>query len=211
MPLSPIKGCTCVVLAGGESRRMGQDKATVLLANDALLDHAISNIQPLFEHILISVRKSREHVLFPQLCDRTNGAGPMTGIATALEQVDSQWVFAIACDMPFMSARLVYAMAEKRANYDVVVPCVDHTLQPLAAFYSKSCLPRMQSQLESGDRSLKTLIRQLDATIFTEKECKRHDSDLRSFLDLDTPTDVTLAEVLLNPGSDIDLNEGVIL
>jgi len=198
MPILPIKNCTCVILAGGESRRMGQDKASVLLADDSLLNHVICRVQPLFEKMLISVRESREHLLIPQLCDSINDAGPMTGIATALERVDSQWVFAIACDMPFVSSGLVDAMAEKRDDHDMVVPFVGGSLQPLAAFYSKSCVPCMQSQLERGDRSLKSLIRKLDASIFTEGECKRYDPDLRSFLDLDTPEDVARVRSLIN-------------
>jgi len=194
----PIKGCTCVILAGGKSKRMGQDKAFVKLANDTLLNIVIRNMQPLFKKMLISVRESREHLLFPQLYDRGNGAGPMVGIETALERVASQWVFAIACDMPFVSSELIYSMAEKRTDRDIVVSFVAGSLQPLAAFYSKSCLPCMQSQLESGDRSLKSLIKKLDATIFTEDECRRYDPDLRSFSDLDTPEDVARAEALLS-------------
>jgi len=197
MPILPIKNCTCVILAGGESKRMGQDKASMLMADDTLLNHVIRRIQPLFGVPFISVRESRKHLLFPQLCDRMNGAGPMAGIETALERVDSQWVFAIACDMPFVSSGLIDAMAEKRDDHDMVVPFVDGSLQPLAAFYSKSCLPCMQSQLKSGDRSLKSLIRKLDAIIFTEGECRQYDPDLQSFLDLDTPEDVACARSLL--------------
>lgn len=198
MPSSPIRDCACVILAGGESRRMGQDKGAVKLGNDTLLNIVIRNMQPHFETLLVSVREPREHLSFPQLCDKGKDRGPMIGIATALERVDAPWVFAIACDMPFMSVRLINAMAEKRGKFDAVVPFVDHTLQPLAAFYSKSCLPRMQSQIKTGNRSLKALLEQSDITILTEKDCKRHDPGLRSFLDLDTPTDLAQAEALLN-------------
>ena len=189
-----IENCTAVILAGGESKRMGQDKASLRFGHDTLLNQAIRHMQPLFETLVVSVREPREHLLFPQLCDRGSDRGPMAGIATALERVDSQWVFALACDMPFISTEMVVAMAGQRANQEVVVPCVDQVIQPLAAFYSKSCLPVMQAQMHEGRRSLQALIAKVNASIVSEQALRAFDPELLSFMDLDTQTDVIQAE-----------------
>jgi len=193
-----IEDCTAVILAGGESKRMGQDKASLQLGNDSLLNRAIRNMQPLFDALIVSVREPRDHLLFPQLCDRGHDRGPMAGIVTALERVDSQWVFALACDMPFISPEVVASMADKRAGKDVVVPCVDHVLQPLAAFYSKHCLSMMRAQMNEGRRSLQTLIAQVNASIVSEDALKCFDPELLGFMDLDTQTDLIQAEVVLS-------------
>jgi len=196
-----IKDCTVVILAGGESRRMGQDKASVKLANGTLLNRAIRVMQPLFKKLIISVREPRENLLFSQLCDRGNDRGPIMGIMTALERVDTQWVFVLACDMPFISPEMVVSMATHREGRDMVVPCVDHMLQPLAAFYSKNCLAQMGSQVSDGQRSLKILIGKMDAAIIPEEELMLCDPELLSFMDMDTQADVAQAEAVLAKGS----------
>jgi len=195
--MKSVDGCTAVILAGGESSRMGQDKAEVMLAGESLLHRAIFGMQQQFEQLLISVREPREHLLFPQLCDRGEGGGPMMGISTALERVNTPWVFVMACDMPFVSAALLSAMAERRGNQQVVVPVVDGMVQPLAAFYSKSCLPLMRQQIISGDRSLKRLIEKADATLIDGEELRAFDPELLSFMDLDSKHDVEKAEGIL--------------
>lgn len=192
-----IENCTAVILAGGESKRMGQDKASLRFGHDSLLNLAIHHMKPLFNTLVVSVREPREHLLFPQLCDRGSDHGPIAGIATALERVDTSWVLAIACDMPFISADMIVSMAAKRDGQDAVVPCADGHLQPLAAFYSKSCLPAMQAQMHEGRRSLQALIAKVNASIVSEKELRTFDSELLSFMDLDTQTDVIRAEQLL--------------
>ena len=189
-----IENCTAVILAGGESKRMGQDKASLRFGHDSLVNRAIRHMQPLFDTVVISVREPREHLSVPQLCDGGGDRGPMAGVATALEHVDSQWVFALACDMPFVSPEMVVAMADKRANQDVVVPCVDQVIQPLAAFYSKSCLSVMQAQMDEGRRSLRALIAKVNASIVSEQELRSFDPELLSFMDLDTRADVIRAE-----------------
>jgi len=192
-----IENCTAVILAGGESRRMGQDKASLMLGNDSLLNRAIRNMQPLFKQLIISVREPREHLLFPQLCDSGDARGPIMGIATALERVDTPWVFAMACDMPFIAADMIVAMAVQRGERDAVVALADGHLQPLAAFYSQSCLEPMQAQIAAGQRSLKMLIENVDAAIVEEQVLRQWDSDLLSFMDLDTRVDVEKAETML--------------
>jgi len=192
-----IENCTAVILAGGESRRMGQDKAEVIFRGETLLDCAIANLEPLFANIVVSVRQPRQDFPLPCLCDESGSLGPMCGIATALAHVETDWVFAIACDMPFISPVLVRAMAKRRADHDMVLAMVDGYLQPLAAFYAKSCLPQMQQQLAGDHRSLKTLVGNVNALTMQEQECAQYDAELLSFFDLDTRTDLACAETIL--------------
>ncbi|MDX8376796.1 MAG: molybdenum cofactor guanylyltransferase [Mariprofundales bacterium] len=184
------------MLAGGDSRRMGEDKARVKLAGEPLLNRAIQSVQPLFEHLLISVRKPRDNLLFPQLCDRGEGS-PMMGIATALENVNTPWVFVMACDMPFISARMIHTLSDYRASQQVVVAVVGDVMQPLAAFYAKSSLPLMRKHIESGDYRLKRMIDCVDATLIDEQEFRMFDPKLLSFMDLDNRQDVEKAEEIL--------------
>jgi len=192
-----ISNCTAIILAGGESKRMGQDKASVMLAGKSLLTRAVENLEPLFERTIISVREPIKDVALPQLCDVGEDRGPMMGICRALDEVETNWVFVMAVDMPFVSADLVKGLASKRGNHQVVVPMLDGHVQPLFAYYAKGCLPVMQQQISDNERSLRRLIECVDSLIVQKDELETFDAKLLSFLDLDSQNELEYAENLL--------------
>ncbi len=194
-----ITNCTAVILAGGESRRMGRDKAHVEFRGKSLLNHAIANLSPLFGEIVLSVRdplvvdESQSNIV--QVMDAGEGRGPMMGIVAAMTEVGTDWVFVTGVDMPFVVPELVVHMAEQRPGHDTVLAEIDGQLQPMLAFYAKrACLPAMQSRIAQGRRSLMRLIPSLNTAILTEKELRPLDPDLHSFTDFDTPEDL-LADI----------------
>ncbi|HID36156.1 MAG TPA: molybdenum cofactor guanylyltransferase [Ghiorsea sp.] len=192
-----IEDCTAIILAGGESKRMGQDKASVKLAGKTLLARAIANLQPLFEDIIISVREPIKDVGLPQLCDVGQDRAPMMGIYRTLDEVKTNWVFVVAVDMPFVSADLVKGLANKRGNHQLVAPMFDGHVQPLFAYYAKGCLPVMQQQISDNQRSLRRLIERMDSLIVQKDELETFDAKLLSFLDLDSQHELEYAENLL--------------
>lgn len=195
-----IADCTALILAGGRSRRMGQDKATTLLAGETLLNRVAQRIGPLFSELLISVREPYPHLAYPQIIDQAASQGPMVGVVTALRQITTTWLFVIACDMPFVSSHLIQAMADHRQQQEVIASKIAGVLQPLLALYSTSCLPRMEQQLEQGNRSLQQLVQQAKRTVMDESECRQYDPDLLSWIDLDTPKAIGCAENMLQIG-----------
>ena len=195
-----IKNCTAVILTGGESKRMKEDKASVNLAGRTLLEQSIQSLQPLFKPLIISVHEHRKEVDLMQVYDKHEKEEsircPMLGVIEALKTIKTNWLFVLACDMPFMSQELIYAMAKLRERHQVVVPQVQGALQPVSAFYAQSCLRPMQENLKAGKRSLRTFIEGVDAKIFIEEECRKYDkrdsynSRIVSFFDIDTPEDI---------------------
>ena len=189
-----INNCTAVVLTGGESRRMGSDKARIVLAGKSLLEHVLEQLEPLFSDILISVREKRADIHYPQIVDKMEERGPMVGIQSVLEQVKTDWVFVIACDMPFISTDLVQHLAGLRSEYDAVVPHVFDRPQPLFGFYNKTCLPMMEVRMKQGQRSMIQLLADLDAFELSEQQVRTIDPELKSLLSLDSLEDVKKVE-----------------
>jgi len=186
-----ISNCTAVILAGGESRRMGRDKAQVEFQGQTLLDRAIANMVPLFEELVVSVRQPVPAINLPQVIDAGEGRGPMMGLVAALEYARTDWVFAIGVDMPFVVPEVVQMMAEQRTGHDAVLAEIDGRLQPMPAFYAKeTCLSAMQSRIKQGRRSLMRLIPSLNTAILEGDDLRPFDPDLRSFTDFDTPEDI---------------------
>jgi len=183
-----VENCTAVILAGGKSRRMGEDKAKVVFRGKTLLDRAIANLEPLFANIVVSVHHPLP-IKLPQVVDA--GGGPMAGLVAALEYVRTDWIFAIGVDMPFIVPAVLKHMAAEREGRDAVLAEVEGYLQPMPAFYARSsCLPAMQSRIAQGRRSLMRLMPLLNTAVLTEKDLRLLDPDLRSFVDFDTPEDM---------------------
>ncbi|MDO8926279.1 MAG: molybdenum cofactor guanylyltransferase [Sideroxyarcus sp.] len=189
-----IEDCTALILAGGDSRRMGQDKAALVLEGKTLLAHVTDTMQQLFPKVIVSVRQLRAGVDLPQVCDEVEASGPLAGLIAGLAQADTPWVFAVACDMPFVTEAVVLHLASCRGGHQAVVPMVGGYPQPLAAFYATGTLEAMRISLAAGDRSLRGVLEKLDVRYVSEAELRECDPQLRSFFDLDTPQDYQAAK-----------------
>jgi len=188
-----IADATGLILAGGDSRRMGQDKPTLLLDGETLLARVADRMRPLFANLIVSVRSHREDIYLPQVCDVTETSGPLAGVLAGMASAQTPWVFVLACDMPFVVPPLVERLAEMRGNYQAVVPVVGGHAQPLGAFYARSALADLQDFVAAGGRSLRDSLQHLRVNFVDEAELQACDSQLRSFFDLDTPQDIEAA------------------
>jgi molybdopterin-guanine dinucleotide biosynthesis protein A len=189
-----IEDCAALILAGGDSRRMGQDKAALVLDGKTLLQRVSAAMQQIFPKVIVSVRQPRSGVELPQVCDEQASSGPLAGLVAGLAQADTPWVFAVACDMPFVTEAVVIHLAALRNGFQAVVPVVGGYNQPLAAFYAASALEAMRASLVAGDKSLRGALEKLKVRYVSEAELRECDPHLRSFFDLDTPQDFQAAQ-----------------
>lgn len=189
-----IADCTAIILAGGDSKRMGRDKASLPLEGKSLLQRVVDSVQPLFAQTLVSVRQPRAEVSLPQICDTQADGGPLVGLISVLEKIETPWAFVVACDMPFVMPAMITRLAGYRIGHQAVVPMAEGHAQPLAAFYARSALPLLQASLAGGEKSLTRALQLLDVRYVAAEKLVQFDPQLRSFFDLDTPQDVALAE-----------------
>ncbi|MFT3848632.1 MAG: molybdenum cofactor guanylyltransferase [Propionivibrio sp.] len=192
-----IDDCLAVIMAGGDSRRMGRDKVSLALGEQSLLQRVAEAMQTIFPQVVASVRQPRDDIVLPQVRDVGTDAGPLAGLCAALQYAEGEgwpWLFAIATDMPFVRPALVNFLAGRRAEGHAVVPMVDGHPQPLAAFYPVTCLPTVRTLLEGvGKRSLRAALERIDVCYVDERDLRVADAGLDSFFDLDTPEDATTA------------------
>jgi molybdopterin-guanine dinucleotide biosynthesis protein A len=188
-----------LILAGGDSRRMGQDKAALMLDGKTLLERVTATMRQVFPKVIVSVRQLRDGVELPQVCDEQPGSGPLAGLISGLAQTDTPWVFAVACDMPFVTQAVVEHLAVCRDGHQAIVPVVGGYKQPLAAFYAASALETMRASLAAGDKSMRGALEKLNVRFVDEAEPRAADPQLRSFLDLDTPQDFARVTNMIPP------------
>lgn len=140
---------TGIILAGGQSSRMGKEKGLIQWKGKTLIEHAICILSPLCDNILISANNDHFDSLgFPVIQDLIPGCGPMGGIFSTLAKSETEHNLVIPTDTPFVTPEVYRYLISHTGSYDVIVP-VDHDsfFQPLCAFYSRSVLPVMEAQI----------------------------------------------------------------
>ena len=142
------------VQAGGRSRRMGEDKAFLPFGDGTLLEWMRGRLAPSFPHVFLVANDAvRFRSLgLPVVNDALPEAGSAVGIYTAVLASPTERVLCLACDMPFVTPRLLRCLAEGSAGFDVFVPRHGEYLQPLCAVYGKrTALPAFQALFEAGE------------------------------------------------------------
>jgi molybdenum cofactor guanylyltransferase len=149
---------TAIVLAGGKSERMGQDKALLRVDGQPLIAHICAQLAPHFDEVLVSTSTPEQYGFLDvkRVPDKAPGAGPLMGIASALEVSRHDLNLVAPCDMPRIDLRLMRRMLREARHYDAVIPVsAAGDVQPLFAVYSKRALPIVNAALAEGQRSVK--------------------------------------------------------
>ena len=165
----------------------------LVLDGVTLLERISVAMRKVFPEVLVSVRQPRKDLILAQVSDTHASGGPLAGLAAGLARIQTPWVFAVACDMPFITPAVMENLATLREKHEAVVPVVSNIPQPLAAYYATSALEKVAAALDSGDKSLRGMLRKLDVRYVSEAELREYDSQFRSFVDLDTPQDYQAA------------------
>jgi FdhD protein len=151
-----IPGITGVILAGGESRRMGSDKALLALRGARFIDHVYRCMASLFDEVLIVTNSPGLYQDIPcrKVADLYHAQGSLAGIHSGLCHASNQRIFIAACDMPFLSAGLIEELCRRATDADVVIPSTGSGLEPLHAIYHKACLGAINGTLLAGQRRI---------------------------------------------------------
>ena len=133
---------SAVVLAGGESRRLGRDKAWIKLGGRPLIVRALATVRDSgIEEVFISGRAGTDYSALrcPVLLDREPGCGPLGGIERALAATQAPLLLVLAVDLPGMTTAFLRKLAERCDPLTGAVPKLTGKLEPLAAIYPKRC------------------------------------------------------------------------
>ncbi len=150
---------TCAILSGGKSRRMGRDKATIQVGSTTLIRQAYDVAKGVFSDIMVvsSLHSTIEGVAARIVRDLPAPSGSLTGIASALLNADTPYVFVLGCDMPFLTrAAIRYTMGEAHGEH-IVIPQTQGGFEPMHAIYHRSCLSVMLSAIDRGNMKVSAL------------------------------------------------------
>ena len=201
----PVTG---VILAGGKSRRMGENKALMQLGNDSLIGHVIHRMRLLTDELLLITNSPTEYA---HLGVSTHGdifpdTGALGGIYTGLIYAAHDAALCVACDSPFLEPKLLTYLVSVLGEYDAVMPetyssnkdigvtnpshSTDQiTLQTLCAAYSKRCLPIIESMLRESELRVHALAERAHIKRVPPEAWQTFDSEGMSFFNINTPKD----------------------
>jgi molybdopterin-guanine dinucleotide biosynthesis protein A len=197
----PEPGTSMVVLAGGQSRRLGRDKAFLMLDGQPLVVHTIDRLAALSDDLLVVTNEAARFQLLGLpvrlVPDVRPGEGALMGIYSGLRAARHPHALAVACDMPLLSLPLLRYMLPLADGYDVVIPRVAGWLEPLHAIYGKTCLSAMRRLLDQGQRQIIAFFDQVRVCYVEEDEVTRCDPRHLSFVNVNTPEDWQRVQRLL--------------
>jgi len=200
-----ITDVTGVLLAGGKSKRMGEDKRFLLIGGSTLIERSVEVMCALFQHVCVVIAQegSVPSVCVPVARDLIPNCGSLGGLYTGLRQSTAQHIFVAACDMPFLCSSLVEYMVALKEEADIVMALWKNRLQPTHAVYSRRCLPILEDMIRRHEVKIQHIAAHpsLRVRLITEAEVSRIDSDGRSFRNINTPSDLEAARSLYDSSS----------
>ena len=145
---------SAVVLAGGRGERLGMDKADAVLGGQSLLERSLALLAPLTDDPVVVLRRGQVLQAGPPAArvvrDLAPYEGALAGLAAGLAACRHDWAIVVACDMPFLNARLLAHMASLREGFDAVVPRLSVGLEPLHALYHRRALASIERALQEA-------------------------------------------------------------
>ncbi len=189
------------VLAGGQGRRVGGDKALIEVNGRPLVSYAVEALESVGVEVVLALRSGQEpihgHEQLAVVYDRVENTGPLAGYQALLEWMPGEWALVLSCDQPFVRVELLRGLIEYRdCDADVVVARTDVVLQPMPGLYRSSCLPAINRALERSVLGIQEVLAELHVHEVSGEALDRLDRERSSFININTPEDLANARRL---------------
>jgi len=187
-----IEGVTAAILAGGQSRRMGHNKALLEVDGTPIISRCYQVLARLFHEVVLVTNTPEEYAFLPcrKVPDIHPGLGSIAGLQSAIIHSAYSRTFVTACDMPYLDADLIRLLCTVAETADAVVPLNHEGLrEPLHAVYSRASLPALSAAIAADDRSILHLLDNVKTRLVGQEETGGNNADSKSFLNVNTQED----------------------
>jgi molybdenum cofactor guanylyltransferase len=193
---------TGILLAGGKSRRMGEDKRYLVVGEQTLLERGLGVLRSTFQEVLVVIAQDSPQLVVDArvVRDLMPDCGSLGGIYTGLIQATTPYIFVVACDMPFLDQAVIAQFTSRRASADIVMAKIAARIHPMHALYGKQCLPVVERMIRARQLKIQEIVSQssLRVQYVTETDLLTVDPSGRSFYNVNTPADFEVARSLLD-------------
>jgi len=152
-----ISEFTAIILSGGRSSRMGEDKSLLEINGITIIERIHNLLCGIFGEVLIIMndKEKYEKYSFNIAKDIYPGFGPLSGIHSGLINSNSDNNFFISCDMPFINYELIKYIISRNSEHDVILPRSNDTIHSLCGIYKKKCLGKATELLKEANDNYK--------------------------------------------------------
>ena len=199
-----IDGISGVLLAGGQSRRMGHDKRCLTVGGSTLFQRVLSIFERVFTKTIIVVAQHSsvtEGLSQQVITDEIYGKGPIGGLHAGLSRSNESHIFLAACDMPFLQVPIIERICKLVNNadaVDVLMVKLMTGIQPMQGVYSKNCIPILEDMMRTDQLSMQklALCSELNVKVVEQSYIADLDQNFLSFMNINTPADLEMANKL---------------
>jgi molybdopterin-guanine dinucleotide biosynthesis protein A len=190
---------TVCIQAGGQSSRMGEDKALKTFLGRPLIQRVVERLSSIADEMIVTTNRAENYAFLnlPLFPDLKPGRGALGGLYTAIASAKHPIVAVVACDMPFASATLLEAASSLllEKEVDVVIPKSEEGYEPLHAVYRReTCLLAIESAIDADQWKVVSWFPQVNVHTLTSDEIKRYDLLGLAFWNVNTPEEFAEAE-----------------
>ena len=193
---------SALILAGGRSRRMGfEEKALLPMGGKTLLEHAMDALDGVVDEIIISARDMQQQDLlkdytkgYDVVLDSYQDVGPLSGILEGLIVANGEYVFVVACDMPYINSDVVELLFKSAEGHNAAIPIWDNeNLEPMHAVYrTRPMAVETEKAILRNEKFVLSPVFYMQDLVFVnvDDEIRQLDPDLKTFVNINTPDDV---------------------
>ncbi|BBA69322.1 formate dehydrogenase accessory sulfurtransferase FdhD [Geobacter sulfurreducens] len=191
VPRGRIPGVTGVILAGGQSSRMGSNKALLPYRGGRFIESIHRQLSEYFDEVIVVTNTPEQYEFLPcrKVTDIHEGMGALAGIHAGLHHSSNPAAFVVACDMPYLNGDLIRHLAFMADPGGVLIPESPTGLEPLHAVYGKGCLAAIEATLLSGQRRIVSFFGRTNVNRVNVAQIAAFDPEFNSFRNINTPTD----------------------
>jgi molybdopterin-guanine dinucleotide biosynthesis protein A len=155
---------SAIILAGGNSTRMGSDKASLNFLGERFIDRIVSVVSEFYDDIIVVGDRKYDHLAnCRQVPDMVKDSGPLAGLCSGLHHSSTERNLVLSCDVPLVTRDILNLLLERdRDEYDVVLPEVNGRLMPLVAFYKQRALLSLEDEVSAGRLKLTDAVMKLN-------------------------------------------------
>ncbi len=161
LPAGLRSDVSAVLLAGGNSLRMGRDKALLNIHGRPVVQVLAARLRTVTDEVLLSANDPSAYAFLelPTIRDLFDGRGPLAGLHAGMRHTLRPFTLVLACDLPGVPVLLLQRLIDRSTEYDAVVPCTsDGLLHPVCAIYNRTCLPIVEQNLMSGANQILAIL-----------------------------------------------------
>ena len=180
---------TAIILAGGQSRRMGRDKGLVMLNGKPMVQHVLDKAQSITDNaMIITNQPGYEHFGVPTYSDLIEDKGPLGGIYTGLHYTQTEYNLVLSCDIPLVPVSFLKRLVSYRGENQAWVPVQGQHFQPLCAIYKKEIVPQIKLSVKAGQLSMHKFLETINTAFIDMSDVGVEYKN--GFANLNSPEDV---------------------